>query len=105
MSETDPEIERIKAMKMLQMRMGITPEKNSVRVQVYSTQTCPYCHMAKDYLKANGVSFEDIDVGNNQVAARYMAESTGQTGVPQINIGGQWVMGFDRRKIDLLLSL
>lgn len=103
--ESDPEIERIKALKMQKLLHGIEDEKRGLKVQVYSTQSCPYCHMAKQYLHSKGVEFEDIDASNNPQVARFMYSHTGQTGVPQINIGGTWVIGFDRNRIDALLAL
>ena len=103
--QEDTEIERIKAIKLQKMLHGITDEKKEIKVQVYSTQSCPYCHMAKQYLQTKGVKFEDIDVGSNQQAAQFMFSSTRQMGVPQINIGGNWIIGFDRNRIDALLSL
>ncbi|MCX8163410.1 MAG: NrdH-redoxin [Candidatus Micrarchaeota archaeon] len=76
-----------------------------MKIQVYSTPTCPYCYMVKQYLKSKGVEFEDIDVSKNIEAARYMVSQTGQLGVPQINIGGQWIIGFDKAKLDYFLGL
>jgi glutaredoxin-like YruB-family protein len=105
MGEFDPEIERIKALKAQRMLLGIDDKKQKIKVQVYSTKTCPYCHMAKEYLRSKNIEFEDIDVSENEAAGEYMVMQTGQMGVPQINIGGQWVLGFDREKIDALLSL
>jgi len=69
-------------------------------VKIYSTPTCPYCHMAKDYLKAKGVKFVDIDVSSNQEGAREMIRKTGMTGVPQIEINGRMVIGFDRAALE-----
>lgn len=73
-------------------------------VRVYSTQTCPWCRVAKDYLRARGVSFEDVDVGSDGAAAQEMVRLTGQYGVPVIVVNGQPVIGFDRGKLDLLLA-
>ena len=101
----DSEIERIKALKMQRMLHGMQEEKKEIKVEVYSTDTCPYCHMAKEYLRQRGVKFEDINVSANPQKAQYMMSQTGQAGVPQINIGGAWIIGFDRARIDALLSL
>ena len=57
-----------------------------MKVKVYSTQACPYCHMAKDFLKQNNIEFEDIDVSRDQKAAQEMIEKSGQMGVPVIEI-------------------
>jgi len=73
-------------------------------VKVYSTQTCPFCHKAKDYLKQHNVKFHDIDVGEDQEAANEMVQKSGQMGVPVLDINGQIIVGFDRDAIDKALS-
>ena len=75
------------------------------KVRVYSTPTCPFCIMAKKFLKDNNIEFEDIDVSRNIKAAREMVEKTGQMGVPVIEIDGEFVIGFDRDRIEELLQL
>lgn len=74
-------------------------------VTVYSTPSCPWCTTLKNFLRKNGVQFTDIDVSRDQDAARRMVSATGQQGVPQANIGGEWVVGFDQLKIKRLLNL
>ncbi|MBI5398339.1 glutaredoxin family protein [Candidatus Woesearchaeota archaeon] len=74
-------------------------------VKVYSTPTCPYCHMAKDYLKANNVPFEDINVAADEKAADEMQKKTGQLGVPVIEIGNTIIVGFDKDAINEALKL
>lgn len=69
-------------------------------VIVYSTTTCPYCHMVKDFLKEKGVEFEDIDVARDQEKAKEMMSKSGQMGVPQIEINGKIVVGFDKAAIE-----
>jgi glutaredoxin 3 len=73
-------------------------------VKVYSTQTCPFCHKAKDYLKEKEVTFEDVDVGENQDAANEMVKKSGQMGVPVLDINGEIIVGFDKDAIDKALS-
>ena len=75
-----------------------------MEVKVYSTQTCPYCHKAKDYLSSLGVSFTDIDVASNPALAEEMVKLSGQMGVPVISIDGEVVVGFDKGRIDSLLN-
>lgn len=70
------------------------------RVIVYSTPTCPYCHMVKDFLKEKGIEFEDIDVARNHEKAREMMAKSGQMGVPQIEINGKIIVGFDKAAIE-----
>jgi glutaredoxin 3 len=71
---------------------------------VYSTPTCPYCYLVKDYLKAKEIEFEEKDVSKDREAAREMIEKSGQMGVPQIDINGKIIVGFDRDAIDEELS-
>lgn len=74
-------------------------------VKVYSTETCPYCKMAKQFLQENNVQFEAVDVSTNQAAAQEMISKSGQMGVPVIDIDGQIIVGFDKGKIKKLLAL
>jgi glutaredoxin 3 len=74
------------------------------KIIVYSTPSCPYCHLVKDYLKDKGVEFEEKDVSVDRVAAREMVEKSGQMGVPQIIINDKVIVGFNRDAIDEELS-
>jgi glutaredoxin 3 len=74
------------------------------KISVYSTQTCPYCRMVKDYLKEKGVKFEEIDVSQDSAKAKEMIEKSGQMGVPQIEIGDKMIVGFDKDSIDEALK-
>jgi len=65
-------------------------------VKVYSTSACPYCRMAKDFLKEQKIEFEDVDVGSDSEAAKEMVEKTGHMGVPVIDIDGEIIVGFDK---------
>ncbi|HEX3028705.1 MAG TPA: glutaredoxin family protein [Clostridia bacterium] len=73
-------------------------------IKVYSTPTCPWCTVAKNYLTSKNVSFEDVDVSQNRDAAMEMIQKSGQRGVPVIDINGNIIVGFDQKTIDKLLS-
>lgn len=68
-------------------------------VKVYSTPTCPYCKMAKDFLKQNKIPFEDIDVSKDNKYVVEMFKKSGQMGVPVLDINGRIIVGFDREAI------
>ncbi len=74
-------------------------------VIIFTTPTCPYCHMTKDYLKQKNVTYKEIDVSRDQAWAIKMVQKSGQMGVPQLWIGDQTVIGFNRPQIDMLLNL
>lgn len=58
----------------------------------------------KEYLSRRGIPFREVDVGRDPVAAAEMVRLTGQRGVPVTVIDGQAVIGFDRARLDRLLS-
>mgnify|MGYP001048606791 FL=1 len=80
-------------------------DKGQVKVKVYTTPTCPYCAMTKDFLKKHGVAFEEIDVASNRGAAMKMISKTGQMGVPVIEIGSTTILGFNKEAIKKTLSI
>ena len=75
-----------------------------MKVKVYSTKTCPWCHKVKDFLKSKGVKFDDIDVGADQKAAEEMVQKSGQMGVPVTEINGKIIVGYDKEAIEEALA-
>jgi len=78
--------------------------KNSHKVIVYSTPSCPYCVYAKEYFKENNVSFEDVNVAVDRVRAQEMVMKSGQMGVPVIDIDGKIIVGFQPDAFEALLK-
>jgi len=74
-------------------------------VKVYSTPTCPYCKMLKQFLAENQITFADIDVSTSQASAEEMIAKSGQLGVPVLDIDGQVIVGFDKARIRQLLNI
>ena len=74
------------------------------KVIIYSTTMCPWCVKAKQYFKEKNIEFEDVNVGENEEAAREMIEKSGQTGVPVIDIDGEIIIGFNKPEIDRALE-
>ncbi len=75
------------------------------KVTVYSTPTCPYCNMLKDFLKENKIKFEEVNVAEDREAAKMIVEETKQMGVPVTKIDDQWVIGFDKEKLKEILKI
>ncbi len=65
------------------------------KVQIYTTQICPYCHRAKALLRDKGVAYEEVDVMATPGARDKMIDRTGRTSVPQIFVGDTHVGGCD----------
>ena len=79
-------------------------KKRRPKVVVFSTPTCPHCRTAKRYLQQKGIRFTDVDVSQDERAARDMVRISGQQGVPVITVNGRPVVGFDRQKLDRMLE-
>jgi glutaredoxin-like YruB-family protein len=74
-------------------------------VKVYSFEACPYCTKVKKYLDSKGVEYEVRDIELNEDYARECLQISGDTMVPVITIDGKnFVLGFDKAKIDELLA-
>jgi len=68
------------------------------KVKVYTTNYCPFCHRAKELLKSKGVSFEEIDVTDDDAVRDDLVQKTGQQTVPQIFIDDQSIGGYTELK-------
>jgi glutaredoxin-like YruB-family protein len=75
------------------------------KIKVYSTPTCHFCHMAKDYFTSKAIVFEDFDVSTDLEKRKEMVEKSGQMGVPVIQIGEKLVIGFNKPEIMKLLGI
>ncbi len=76
-----------------------------VDVTIYSTPTCHFCHMAKEFFDANGVAYTDYNVASDLEKRKEMIEKSGQMGVPVIDVGGTYVVGFDEMRLRDLLEV
>ena len=79
--------------------------QNIKMVKIYSTQTCPYCEMAKEYLNEQGIEYKNYDVASDETARKEMVEKSGQMGVPVIDIDGKIIVGFNKPEIEKALNL
>ncbi|MCS7180798.1 MAG: glutathione S-transferase N-terminal domain-containing protein [bacterium] len=75
------------------------------KVILYSTKTCPFCRLVKDFLKQNNIEFIDYDVGEDREKLDEMVKKSGQMGVPVIDIDGEIIVGFDKGKIKEVLGI
>lgn len=74
-------------------------------VKVYSFEGCPWCDKVKRFLDARGVEYEVRDVEESEEAAKECQKISGDLAVPVTTIDGvNYVVGFDKKKIDELLA-
>lgn len=80
------------------------------QVKIYSTTTCPFCKMEKQYLEEKGIQYENIFVDQQPDEAKRLIEESGQMGVPFTEItkdDGSMVkiLGFDKNKLNEALGI
>lgn len=80
-------------------------EKKAKRVTVYSTPSCTWCTTLKKHLDQHGIRYKNVDISRDQKAAEAMVKKSGQQGVPQTDINGRMIVGFDKAKINNLLEI
>lgn len=68
-------------------------------VTIYSTPTCHFCQMAKEFFAEKGVEYTAYDVSTDAAKREEMIQLTGQLGVPVIKVGEDIMVGFDRMKL------
>lgn len=76
----------------------------SMHITIYTTPTCPYCKLAKDYFKDKGVTFTEVDVAADPAAANEMVKKSGQMGVPVVELDGHIVVGWNKAALDDLID-
>lgn len=73
-------------------------------VKVYSTNSCPWCVKAKNYLSSINVDFVEINVQEDMEAREEMVSKSKQMGVPVLDVNGTIIVGFDKNAIDTALN-
>ncbi len=74
-------------------------------VTIYTTPTCHFCQMSKEFFKANNVAYTEYNVAADIEKRQEMIDKSGQMGVPVITIGDELIVGFDKRRLDAALGL
>ena len=80
-----------------------------VKVIIYTTPSCVYCKMAKEFFAKHNVPYEEKNVIEDAEARNVMITKSGQMGVPVIQVDrsdGQTaiVIGFDQVRLKELLE-
>lgn len=75
------------------------------KVIIYSTPTCVYCNMAKDWFKTNNIDYTEYDLAQDVEKRNEVIKKTGQMAVPVIEIGDEIIIGFDKKTISQILGV
>ena len=74
-------------------------------VVIYSTPTCIYCKLEKEFLREHKIAFTEINVAEDTQAAQQMIMKSGQSGVPVTIIDGEIIVGFDKPALKKVLNI
>lgn len=74
-------------------------------VSIYTTPSCGYCKMAKQFMQEQGVEYQEHDVSADADKRKEMVDKSGQMGVPVIEVGEDLMVGFDKAKLSKMLGL
>lgn len=74
-------------------------------VVIYSTPTCIYCKLEKEFLREHKITFTEINVAEDTQAAQQMIMKSGQSGVPVTIIDGEIIVGFDKPALKKVLNI
>ncbi len=75
------------------------------KVIMYTTPTCVYCKMAKEFFKAHDVAYDEHDVAQDAAAQKEMFDKSHQMGVPVIDVNGEIIVGFDKGTLKKALGI
>ncbi len=75
------------------------------QVKIYTTPSCVYCKMAKEFFSQNNVQYEEKNVALDGQAREEMMQKSGQMGVPVIEVDGKIIIGFDQPKLKEALGI
>ena len=74
-------------------------------VTIYSTPTCHFCQLAKEFFKENNIEYTDHNVAEDEAKRAEMIEKSGQMSVPVIFVGDEMIIGFDEGKLKTALGI
>ena len=75
------------------------------KVVIYSTPTCHFCKMTKEFFKENNIEYTDYNVAEDSEKRQEMIEKSGQMGVPVVFVDDDMLIGFDKEKLSNALGI
>lgn len=76
-----------------------------LKVRMYTTPSCVYCKMTKEFFAKHNVEYEEKNVASDTEARNEMIEKSSQMGVPVIDVEGKIIVGFDQSRLKEALGL
>jgi glutaredoxin-like YruB-family protein len=76
-----------------------------MKVELYTTDVCPWCHKAKEFFEKNKIEYSEKNVQKYPELAAELLEKSGQMGVPVITIDDKVIIGFNRNRLKRTLKI
>jgi len=73
---------------------------DEAKVTIWGAEWCPPCHAVKRFLDSHKIAYKYVDVDKDRESGIKIAEKTGWTSIPIINIGEEYIVGFDIAKLN-----
>ena len=67
-------------------------------ITVFTTKTCAYCKVVKQYLTTKGKEFQVVDVEEQPEKRQELFEKTGVMTVPITQVDDQYIVGWNRSR-------
>ena len=74
-------------------------------IKIYTTPFCPYCELAKKFFKEHNLSYQEINVADDDEAREELIAKTKQYAVPVIEIDNNLIIGFNQRSLKEILNI
>ncbi len=74
-------------------------------IKIYTTPFCPYCELAKKFLKEHNLEYQEINVADDDKAREELIAKTKQYAVPIIEIDNNLIIGFNKRALKKILNI
>lgn len=68
-------------------------------IKVFTTNTCAYCKMVKQFLQLKGKEFEVVNLDENPEIRQALFEKTGAMTVPITQVDDQFIIGWNRQRL------
>ena len=76
-----------------------------MKVELYTTDVCPWCHKAKEFFDENKIKYKEKNVEKHPELAAELLEKSGQMGVPVITIDDEVIIGFNKDRLKKTLKI
>ncbi|MBP1917254.1 glutaredoxin [Lederbergia galactosidilyticus] len=73
-------------------------------ITLFTTTMCPVCGMVRDFLTNINIEYKEVNIDLHSIELIKLIGKTRRFSVPQTNINGEWVFGFDPVRILNLLN-